>query len=128
MVVDASAVLAIYFDEPEAALFRAALRDRGALMSPVNHWEVLARAHRAQGGAGAERAGRLVNALGVQVTTSGDEASRAAYEAFSRFGKGVGGPLNLGDCFAYALAEREGEGLLYKGDDFSRTDVISALD
>ena len=45
-----------------------------------------------------------------------------------RFGKGTGrGPLNLGDCFAYALAQAEGDGLLFKGDDFPKTDVKPAI-
>lgn len=52
-----------------------------------------------------------------------------AREAYRDFGKGSGHPaqLNLGDCFAYALAKDSGESLLFKGNDFSRTDVSSAL-
>ena len=48
-----------------------------------------------------------------------------ALGAFDRFGKGSGHParLNLGDCFAYAMAKQHGVPLLYKGDDFSQTDL-----
>ena len=49
----------------------------------------------------------------------------AALEAFARYGKGRGHPaqLNLADCFAYAVAKNQGVALLFKGDDFSRTDL-----
>lgn len=52
-----------------------------------------------------------------------------ARDAYRRFGRGSGHParLNFGDCFAYALAKESGEPLLFKGDDFSHTDVASAL-
>jgi ribonuclease VapC len=57
------------------------------------------------------------------------EQARLAREAYRDFGKGSGHPakLNLGDCFAYALAKATGEPLLFKGDDFVHTDVGSAL-
>ena len=92
-------------------------------MSPVNHWEILARAYGLGGRDGATQAQRLLQDLHIEVTDLNEAASTTAFEAFVRYGKGNGGPLNLGDCFAYALAEREGEGLLFKGDDFPRTDV-----
>jgi ribonuclease VapC len=60
-----------------------------------------------------------------------DEAqARIAREAYRDFGKGSGhkARLNLGDCFAYALAKATSEPLLYKGTDFGQTDVASALD
>jgi ribonuclease VapC len=123
IAADASAVLAILLGEEEAPRVRGILEQRGALISPVNHWEILVRAHTA-GGAGAIEAVRALFAeLSLQVASISGEDSEAAFGAFRRFGKGQGGPLNLGDCFAYALAEREGEGLLFKGDDFPKTDV-----
>lgn len=123
IAVDASAVLAILLQEPEAATFKARLQAAGGLISPVNHWEVLARAYGLGGRDGALEAQHLLQDLRIEVTDLNEAASTAAFEAFVRFGKGNGGPLNLGDCFAYALAEREGDGLLFKGDDFPRTDV-----
>jgi ribonuclease VapC len=124
--VDASAVLAILLQEPEAAIFKVRLQATGGLMSPVNHWEVLARAYALGGRDGAVEAQRLLQDLNIEVAELNEAASTAAFEAFVRFGKGNGGPLNLGDCFAYALAQREGDGLLFKGDEFPRTDVKSA--
>ena len=56
------------------------------------------------------------------------ETAHLALEAFDRYGKGRGHPgrLNLGDCFMYAQAKAGGASLLYKGDDFSKTDIESA--
>lgn len=127
IVVDASAVLAIYFEEPESESFRKALAGRGGVMSAVNLWEVLARSHAVHGIGGVQRAERLLEALDVQLADASVADARRACEAFARFGRSSGGPLNLGDCFAYALAEIEGDGLLFKGDDFPKTDVKSAL-
>jgi ribonuclease VapC len=58
-----------------------------------------------------------------------ESQARIAREAYHDFGKGSGHPaaLNFGDCFAYALAKSAGEPLLFKGDDFTRTDLASAL-
>lgn len=55
--------------------------------------------------------------------------ARVARAAFREYGKGMGHPagLNFGDCFAYALAKSLDIPLLYKGDDFSKTDIVSAL-
>ncbi len=127
MVVDASAVLAILLDEPEGETFARAIATSGARMSPVSHWEVLSRAFKTGRSAGAERAEALIDQLGIEITPIIRADSKGAHRAFTQFGKGVGGPLNLGDCFSYALAESEGDGLLFKGDDFRKTDVKVVL-
>ena len=123
IAVDASAILAIYFREPERQDFIAVLEGSSSVISPVNHWEVLARAHRIHGPSGVRRAEEMLESLGVRIATMSAASSRMAHSAFARFGKGMGGPLNLGDCFAYALAQSEGDGLLFKGDDFPKTDI-----
>lgn len=96
-------------------------------MSPVNHWEVLVRIRAILGDAGVRLAEGLLVELGVEVTAVTVEHSRIAAEAHLRFGKGTPAKLNLGDCFAYALAAKQGEGLLFKGEDFPKTDIPSAL-
>lgn len=123
IVVDASAVLAILLDEPEAMHFAGRFALAGGRMSPISYWEVLARAYKEGRSAGVDRAEALIDRLGIEVIAATRADAQAAHLAFTRFGKGAGGPLNLGDCFSYALAESEGDGLLFKGDDFPRTDV-----
>lgn len=127
IAVDASAALAVLLGEPDAELYRGIFAKAGGLMSPVNYWEVLARVFVLSGEPAVERAEVLLQKLGLTVASVGQADARDAYVAFARYGKGQGGPLNLGDCFAYALAAREGDGLLYKGGDFARTDVKSAI-
>lgn len=127
IAVDASAVLGILFREPEEAAFRKVLAKGGGVISPVNLWEVLARAYVELGDEGPAAAEDLLVSLGVEVATTSFEDARVALRAFKNFGKRSAGRLNLGDCFAYALAEIEGEGLLFKGDDFPKTDVKNAL-
>lgn len=128
IVVDASAVLAILLEEPEAPAFEALLLARGGgVMSPVNHWEVLVRARNARGEIGCAAAEALLAGLGIEIAEITVMHSRSAADAHLRFGKATPAKLNLGDCFAYALAIDRGAGLLFKGDDFSKTDIQSAL-
>jgi len=127
IAVDASAVLAILFREPEEAAFRAVLAKGGGVISPINLWEVLVRAYVEMGDDGVEAADELMESLGVEVATASFQDARLALTAFKAFGKRSSAGLNLGDCFAYALAEIEGDGLLFKGEDFPKTDVKSAL-
>lgn len=127
IAVDASAVLAILFEEPEARTFRKLLTAKGGVMSPVNHWEVLVRARVELGETGPAEAEALLESLMITVAPATADDSRSAARAFERFGKRSAARLNLGDCFAYALAEIEGDGLLFKGDDFPKTDVKAML-
>ena len=128
ITVDASAILAILLQEPDGADLKAAIfASGGGVISPVNHWEVLVRARTARGEGGRALAEGLMDTLGVMTTPAGADDARRAADAFERFGKATPAKLNLGDCFAYALAAKEGGGLLYKGDDFPKTDVVSAL-
>ena len=68
-----------------------------------------------------------MKALSIEIVPISAEHSRLAAQAFRSFGKRSGAGLNLGDCFAYALAQVEGDGLLFKGDDFPQTDVKPAI-
>jgi ribonuclease VapC len=70
----------------------------------------------------------LVERAGIEVVGVDIEQGELARRAFARYGKGRhAAGLNFGDCFAYALAQALGESLLFKGDDFSQTDVVAAL-
>lgn len=127
IVVDASAVLAIYLNEPERERFLEIVTlAPTAEMAPVNAWEVLARAQSLHGAAGAGEAEALLSALGIAVSPSTMDDVREAVAAFARFGRNTPANLNLGDCFAYALAQKRNAPLLFKGDDFAQTDVTRA--
>lgn len=124
IVVDALALLAIYLREPERDRFIQALRMSGQCqMSPVNLWETLVRAAALDGAAGAAEIGQLVANFGIAITPIDADTARFAANAFARYGKRTPAGLNLGDCFAYALAKQRNAPLLYKGDDFTKTDV-----
>ena len=71
----------------------------------------------------------LLENAGIVVVPFDDEMARAAFDAFRRFGKGQGHPaqLNITDCAVYALAKARSQPLLFKGGDFDRTDILSAL-
>ena len=72
--------------------------------------------------------GRLVRDLRLQVVSHDAELARLAGEAFLRFGKGRHPAcLNFGDCASYALARKYNVPLLFKGADFTKTDIVPAL-
>ena len=124
-IVDASAVVAIAMDEADAGAFSAALgTSTPKRMSAVNYFEAALRLER---GGGFDLDALL--ALGaVSVVPATHAHARAALDAWRRFGKGRHpARLNMGDCFAHALAREAGAPLLFKGDDFSHTDIRSAL-
>lgn len=129
MLIDASALVAIATKEPEADALEAALglHDRRLCMS-LGLWEasVAIARKRTMSAVEAEEALRhLLAALDIQIAPIGGEEARVAVAARDRYGKGTGHParLNMGDCFAYACAKTNGARLLYKGDDFARTDL-----
>lgn len=126
MVIDASALVTILLREPEWDRFlNAILKADGGVISPVNCWETCVRTAHLRDETGRPDAERLMTELGVEIAPIDAEQTRVAIEARLRFGRGI---LNLGDCFAYALAKTQGDGLLlYKGDDFARTDIQGAL-
>lgn len=126
MVIDASALVTILLREPEWDRFLdAILTASGGVISPVNAWETCVRTAHLRDETGRPDAERLMAELGVEIAPIDAEQTQIAIEARLRFGRVV---LNLGDCFAYALAKTHGDGiLLYKGDDFKRTDIKSAV-
>jgi len=128
LVVDASALLAFLLGEPDADLFRDRLLGaEQVLITPVNLWEVAVRLRAKKGGREADDLPRILAEFRVQVVPTDQSQAWAAAEASRRFGRGTPARLNLGDCFAYALATAKGLPLLYKGDDFAHTDVRPAL-
>lgn len=128
IVVDASALVAIGDGEPEEELYLGVIeRAARAIISPVNAVEAGVVLIGRQRFASVEDFGLWLESLAVEVDTSpGDHAGAMA--AYLEFGRGYHpAKLNLGDSFAYALAKSLDAPLLYKGDDFARTDIRSAL-
>ena len=127
MVVDTSALLAILQDEPERRSFNEALEAADArLISVVTLVETSILIESRYGAEGLRDLDLLLERAGIELVPVDVEQARIARGAWSRFGKGRHpAGLNFGDCFSYALARVLGEPLLYKGDDFSRTDVSS---
>ncbi len=128
MIVDSSAVLAILFREPDArrhaSLIMAAHPCR---MSVANALEASIVAERRGGESAARDLDLLLERAEIELTPVTVEHLEVARLAWRRFGKGNHpAALNFGDCFAYALARTSDEPLLFKGDDFARTDIDAA--
>lgn len=130
MIVDASVVLAMMLKEPDEALYADFIGEASdeLVMSPVNYLEVSLRIDRGKTPELSEAFDPLLKQLGVSIVPINERQAKLAREAYKRFGKGNhAAQLNLGDCFAYALAKARNEPLLFKGDDFRQTDVEAAL-
>ena len=130
IVADTSAIVAIAFAEPERAAFVRALEgaDR-VLISTVSVVEARMVVHGRRGQRAVVLVDDLIRLPMFELVAPGPAEVDAAYAAFVAFGKGSGhaAGLNFGDVFSYALAKVRGLPLLYKGDDFSETDIASAL-
>ena len=129
MVVDSSALIAILRGEPEEPAFRNAIRTApNRLLSAPTRVEASMVALGRRGEPGLEQMQALIERLELEVVPLSDDHAKLAIEAFRRFGKGRHpAGLNYGDCFSYALAKATGEPLLFKGDDFSQTDIKRAV-
>jgi ribonuclease VapC len=127
MVIDTSAILAILLQEPEAERFvRAIALASTRLLSAATLLEAGMLVQYRFGGNGNSDLDRLIRVLRIEVAPVTERQAMIAREAHRRFGKGLHpAALNYGDCFAYALALDSGEPLLFKGDDFSHTDVAT---
>ncbi len=129
MFVDASAIVAILTGESGRDRLADRLDEaRGATTSPLAVFEAVVAIVRKEKIAVARAAVLVQDFLQrakIDVVSIEADMGKAALEAFDRFGKGRGhkAQLNLCDCFAYAMAKQRGVPLLYKGDDFSLTDL-----
>jgi ribonuclease VapC len=128
MVIDTSAVLAILFGEAEERVMAEAMAAaESRVLSAVSLVEIAMVALSRRPTTLAEIEQQLTG-WGVEVAPVSVAQARLAAEGFARFGRGRHpARLSFGDCFAYALAQERGEPLLFKGDDFGRTDVVAAL-
>lgn len=129
VIVDPSAILAVLLAEADAPQYARALAaaDR-RLLSAVGRVELTCVLEGRKHHASRQRTARFLAEGEIEIAAVTAEQADIACEAFRRFGKGRHpAALNLGDCFAYALAKATGEPLLFKGADFARTDIVSAI-
>jgi ribonuclease VapC len=129
MVVDTSAVLAVLLEEPDGALFLARLSGTPRpLLSAANWLELGIVIDGRKGPQWLADLDAFLEGLDIAVVPVSLSQARIARDAYRRFGRGNHrAGLNFGDCFAYALAKQRDLPLLFKGDDFSKTDVRLAL-
>lgn len=126
IVVDTSAVVAIALAEPERDHFSAAIqRSDHALISTVSVVEARLTLHGRRGQRGVILMDDFLRLPIFEMIAPSLAETDAAYAAFVAFGKGSGHPaaLNFGDVFSYALAKVRGLPLLFKGSNFSQTDI-----
>jgi ribonuclease VapC len=129
MVLDTSALLVILLDEAESPAFRQAIEeDRVRLLSAASLLEAALVLEARFGEPGGRELDLLLHKAEVQVVAVDRDQAELGREAYRRFGKGRHpAGLDFGDCFSYALSVISGEPLLYKGADFSLTDVTPVL-
>ncbi len=129
MIIDTSAFIAILQDEPEAAHFAATIENSVVRRcSAISFLEASIVIESRFGPNGLSRLDLLLAEALIDVVPFTSADARSARRAYRRYGKGIHpAGLNFGDCVAYALASDSGEPLLFKGEDFSQTDVESAL-
>jgi len=132
MFVDASAIVAILTREPEADAFADLLQEAlSPITSPIAIFEAALGICRKRHGSVEEAEKDVRDFLGVaeiRTVAITETEAETALAAFSRYGRGRGHPaqLNMGDCFAYAVAKNHRTALLFKGEDFGKTDITSA--
>ena len=131
--VDASAIVAILTREPEADAFSDVLEAAEEVVtSPLAIFEAalgVCRKRHASLPEGLRDVREFLRIAGIGVVPITDRDAGTALDAHARYGKGRGHPaaLNLGDCFAYATAVHHDASLLFKGDDFGKTDIRAAI-
>ena len=129
MVIDTSAFVAILFDEAERGAFVDILASDSVLsVSAVNFYEAsLVIAARREDADAVSMLDGIIEDFRIEIAPVDTRAAMAARAAYFRFGKGYHpAKLNLADCFSYSLAKGRDEMLLFKGNDFLKTDIVPA--
>ena len=130
IAVDTSALMAIVLNEPDQGMFLDRLKSaRRVAVSTVSVIESRMVAYGRLGQRAVVLLDGLVQVPAFEIVPPGADEMDAAWKAFIAFGKGSGHPagLNFGDVFSYALAKIRRVPLLFKGNDFSQTDIVPAL-
>lgn len=130
MVVDSSALVALLLGEPETSSFVAAIGAASRrLLSAPSYVETAIVMMARSGPEAREKLDRLLSDLAIEIVPFTRDQAALAITAYQQYGKGRGqaAGLNFGDCFTYALAKLRNEPVLFKGNDFSRTDLLIAV-
>ena len=130
MIIDTSAIIAILRAEPEAvSCARAIAGATDRRVSVVNFVEAAVVIDSSSDPIATRRFDDFITEANIIIEPVTEIQAQIARYAYRDFGKGSGHPakLNFGDCFAYALTKAFGEPLLFKGNDFAQTDIVSAL-
>jgi ribonuclease VapC len=130
LIVDTSALIAILRDEPDAETFALALAAAQVpRISTANYLETAIVIDASRDPIASRHVDDLFTKARLVIEPVTADQADIARAAYRDFGKGSRHPaqLNFGDCFAYALAKSAGEPLLFKGEDFSRTDIVPAV-
>jgi ribonuclease VapC len=129
IVVDTSAILAVLEKEGDAPLYAAAIAEADPpLISAATLVEVGIVMLNRRGPKAAQMVDAFLHEAGFKVESVTERHAQLAIAAYAAYGKGQNSAgLNYGDCFSYALAKASGLPLLFKGRDFSRTDIEAAL-
>ena len=129
MILDTSAIMAMLQEEPEAPAMEEALAAASAIaIAAPGLVEAYLVCEGRAGKNGARQLDALLERLGPEIVPFTAEHAALAREGWRRYGKGRHpAGLNMGDCFAYALAKARHQPLLFKGDDFAQTDVKAAI-
>jgi len=123
VVVDSSVAMAIFFREEEAEKLGSQLRSATErYMSPLNLWETRIQIYARAGQSGEKALIAWFESAEIKVVPITESQTALAIEARKKYG-GRPARLNMGDCFAYALAKEMDAVLLFKGNDFRMTDV-----
>ena len=125
MVIDTSALIAILLGEPEAnAIATAIARDNNRLLSVFSFLEASIVIEARKGESGGRELDLLLHHIQAEMISMNPEQAEVARKAWRDYGRGRHpAALNIGDCCAYSLAKVSGEPLLFKGDDFNKTDI-----
>jgi len=125
MVIDTSAIVAIALNEPEASEIEVQIADDPVrLISAATVLEATMALETRLGDQGGREFDLWLLKIGAEIVPVDAEQTDAARRGWRRYGKGHhAAALNYGDCFSYALAVTRGEPLLFKGEDFAKTDV-----
>jgi ribonuclease VapC len=129
MIIDTSAIMAILLDEAEKSDFIDGILDAPTRQISAGSWIELAAVLTRRTDDRTKALDQLVAEFDIVVKPVDVAQAQIGHQAYQRYGRGTAhkADLNFGDCFAYALAKATGEPLLFKGDDFAKTDITPAI-